>query len=118
MTGFEQISETSTLADNQRAVWSYLNDNEETVVVGENSLTCTINDLSDIVGSRTYTCTVYETADNGNETEIGTYSGRVYVMRWKDGKKVVYSAPGEEVTFTAEPSEECTWAMSPSPSGR
>ncbi|MGM9627574.1 MAG: InlB B-repeat-containing protein, partial [Faecousia sp.] len=109
------LSETSTLADNQRAVWSYLNDNEETVVVGENSLTCTINDLSDIVGSRTYTCTVYETADNGSEAKIGTYSGNVYVMRWKEGKTVVYSAPGEEATFTAEPSEECTWAMSPSP---
>ena len=81
----------------------------KTHVVGGNSLTCTIDDVSDIVGSRTYTCTVYQKVDDGSESEIGSYSSVVYVMRWKP-KEVFYTAPGKEVTLTAEPSEECAWA--------
>ena len=68
------VSESATLPENLRAEWSYQNDNGEKVVVGGNSLTCTIDDLSDIVGSRTYTCTVYQKVDDGSESEIGSYS--------------------------------------------
>ena len=103
------VSESATLPENLRAEWSYQNDNGEKVVVGGNSLTCTINDLSDIVGSRTYTCTVYQKVDDGSESEIGSYSSVVYVMRWKP-KEVFYATPGQDITLTAEPSEECTWA--------
>lgn len=106
------VSESATLPANLRAEWSYQNDNGEKVVVGGNSLTCTINDLSDIVGFRTYTCKVYQKADDGSESEIGSYSSVVYVMRWKP-KEVFYTAPGKEVTLTAEPSEECAWAETP-----
>ena len=103
------VSESATLPENLRAEWSYQNDNGEKVVVGGNSLTCTIDDLSDIVGSRTYTCKVYQKAADGSESEIGSYSSVVYVMRWNP-KEVFYTAPGKEVTLTAEPAEECTWA--------
>ena len=103
------VSESATLPENLRAEWSYQNDNGEKVVVGGNSLTCTINDLSDIVGSRTYTCKVYQKAADGSESEIGSYSSVVYVMRWKP-KEVFYATPGQDITLTAEPSEECTWA--------
>lgn len=103
------VSESATLPENLRAEWSYQNDNGEKVVVGGNSLTCTIDDLSDIVGSRTYTCKVYQKADDDSESEIGSYSSVVYVMRWKP-KEVFYTTPGQEVTLTAEPAEECAWA--------
>lgn len=103
------VSESATLPANLRAEWSYVDSSGKTHVVGGNSLTCTIDDLSDIVGSRTYTCTVYQKVDDGSESEIGSYSSVVYVMRWKP-KEVFYTAPGKEVTLTAEPSEECAWA--------
>ena len=103
------VSESATLPANLRAEWSYVDSSGKTYVVGGNSLTCTIDDLSDIVGSRTYTCTVYQKVDDGSESEIGSYSSVVYVMRWKP-KEVFYTAPGKEVTLTAEPSEECAWA--------
>ena len=103
------VSESATLPANLRAAWSYVDSSGKTHVVGGNSLTCTIDDLSDIVGSRTYTCTVYQKVDDGSESEIGSYSSVVYVMRWKP-KEVVYTARGKEVTLTAEPSEECAWA--------
>ena len=92
-----------------RAEWSYQNDNGEKVVVGGNSLTCTIDDLSDIVNYRTYTCTVYEIAADGSEKAIGSYNANVYVMRWKQ-PDTIYAAIGQEVTFTANPSEETEWA--------
>ena len=103
------VSESATLPANLRAEWSYVDSSGKTHVVGGNSLTCTIDDLSDIVGSRTYTCTVYQKVDDGSESEIGSYSSVVYVMRWKP-KEVFYTVPGKEVTLTAEPSEECAWA--------
>lgn len=103
------VSESATLPANLRAEWSYVDGDGKTHVVGGNSLTCTIDDLSDIVGSRTYTCTVYQKVDDGSESEIGSYSSVVYVMRWKP-KEVFYTAPGKEVTLTAESSEECAWA--------
>lgn len=103
------VSESATLPANLRAEWSYVDSSGKTHVVGGNSLTCTIDDVSDIVGSRTYTCTVYQKVDDGSESEIGSYSSVVYVMRWKP-KEVFYTAPGKEVTLTAEPSEECAWA--------
>lgn len=105
------VSESATLPANLRAEWSYVDGDGKTHVVGGNSLTCTIDDLSDIAGSRTYTCKVYQKADDGSESEseIGSYSSVVYVMRWKPNE-VFYSSPGKEVTLTAEPSEECAWA--------
>ena len=107
--GSHLVSESATLPENLRAEWSYVDSSGETHVVGGNALTCTIDDLSDIVGFRTYTCKVYQKADDGSESEIGSYSSVVYVMRWKP-KEVFYTAPGKEVTLTAEPSEECAWA--------
>ena len=103
------VSESATLPENLRAEWSYQNDNGEKVIVGGNSLTCTINDLSDIVGSRTYTCKVYRKVADGSESEIGSYRSVVYVMRWKPNE-VFYTVPGKDVTLTAEPAEECAWA--------
>lgn len=103
------VSESATLPENLRAEWSYVDSSGKTHVVGGNSLTCTIDDLSDIVGPRTYTCKVYRKAANDSESEIGSYSSVVYVMRWKPNE-VFYTAPGKDVTLTAEPSEECAWA--------
>lgn len=54
------IGSTTDLDSSLRAEWSYQNENDEKVVVGGNSLTYTVGDLSDIVNKRTYTCTVYE----------------------------------------------------------
>ena len=103
------ISSTTDLGSSLRAEWSYQNDNGEKVVVGGNSLTCTIDDLSDIVNYRTYTCTVYEIAADGSEKAIGSYNANVYVMRWKQ-PDTIYAAIGQEVTFTANPSKETEWA--------
>ena len=103
------VSESATLPENLRAEWSYVDSSGKTHVVGGNSLTCTIDDLSDIVGSRTYTCKVYQKAVDGSESEIGSYSSIVYVMRWKPNE-VFYTVPGKDVTLTAEPAEECAWA--------
>ncbi|MGM9636105.1 MAG: hypothetical protein ACI3YE_08155, partial [Candidatus Avispirillum sp.] len=103
------ISSVTDLDSSLRAEWSYQNDNGEKVVVGGNSLTCTIDDLSDIVNYRTYTCTVYEIAADGSEKAIGSYNANVYVMRWKQ-PDTIYAAVGQEVTFTASPSEETEWA--------
>lgn len=92
-----------------RAEWSYQNDNGEKIVVGGNSLTCAVSDLSDIVNYRTYTCTVYEKAADGSEKAIGSYNANVYVMRWEQ-PDTIYAAIGKEVTFTVNPSEETEWA--------
>ena len=103
------IGSTTDLDSSLRAEWSYQKDNGEKVVVGGNSLTCTINDLSDIVNYRTYTCTVYEKAADGSEKAIGSYNAKVYVMRWEQ-PDTVYAAIDEEVTFTVNPSAETEWA--------
>ena len=103
------IDSTTDLGSSLRAEWSYQNDNGEKVVVGGNSLTCTIEDLSDIVNYRTYTCTVYETAADGSEKAIGSYNANVYVMRWEQ-PDTIYAAIDQEVTFTVNPSEETEWA--------
>ena len=103
------IGSTTDLDSSLRAEWSYQNDNGEKVVVGGNSLTCTIDDLSDIVNYRTYTCTVYEKAADGSEKAIGSYHAKVHVMRWEQ-PDTVYAAIGKEVTFTVNPSAETKWA--------
>lgn len=103
------ISSATDLDSSLRAEWSYQNDNDEKVVVGGNSLTCTIDDLSDIVNYRTYTCTVYEKAADGSEKAIGSYNANVYVMRWEQ-PDMIYAGFGKEVTFTVNPSEETEWA--------
>ena len=103
------IGTLTELGSNMSAEWSYQNEKGEKVVVGGNSLTCTIDDLSDIVNYRTYTCKVYVEDAGGKKEEIGSYSAKVYVMRWEQPEPI-YSAPGKEVTFTANPSEETEWA--------
>lgn len=108
LNGSYLIGSATDLDSSLRAEWSYQNENDEKVVVGGNSLTCTIDDLSDITNYRTYTCTVYEKAAGGSEKAIGTYNARVYVMRWEQSDRIK-AVPGQEVTFTANPSEETKW---------
>ena len=103
------IGTLAELNSNMSAEWSSQNENGEKVVVGGSSLTCTLDDLSDITNYRTYTCKVYAEDADGKKEEIGSYSAKVYVMRWEQ-PDAVYAAPGEEVTFTANPSEETEWA--------
>ena len=103
------IGTLTELNSNMSAEWSYQNENGEKVVVGGSSLTCTIDDLSDITNYRTYTCKVYAEDADGKKEEIGSYSANVYVMRWEQ-PDTIYAAPGQEVTFTANPSEETEWA--------
>ncbi len=103
------ISSTTDLDSSLRAEWSYQNENGEKVVVGGNSLTCTIDDLSDITNYRTYTCTVYTEAADGTEEELGSYSANVYVMRWAQPDPN-YASVGQEVTFAVSPSSDTEWA--------
>ncbi|MGI6020946.1 MAG: InlB B-repeat-containing protein [Lachnospiraceae bacterium] len=105
-----RVVETLTeLNSNMTAEWSYENENGEKIVVGGSSLTCEINDLSGITDYRTYTCEVYYKNADGSKSSIGSYSAKVYVMRWEE-KDAVYAAPGDQVTFTVNPSEETKWA--------
>ena len=103
------IGTLTELGSNMSAEWSYQNENGEKVVVGGSSLSCTIDDLSEITNYRTYTCKVYAEDADGKKEEIGSYSANVYVMRWEQ-PDTIYAAPGQEVTFTANPSEETEWA--------
>ena len=103
------IGTLTELGSNMSAEWSYQNEKGEKVVVGGSSLSCTIDDLSEITNYRTYTCKVYLEDANGKKEEIGSYSANVYVMRWEQ-PDTIYAAPGQEVTFTANPSEETEWA--------
>ena len=103
------IDTLTELGSNMSAEWSYQNEKGEKVVVGGSSLSCTIDDLSEITNYRTYTCKVYLEDANGKKEEIGSYSANVYVMRWEQ-PETIYSAPGKEVTFAINPSAETEWA--------
>lgn len=103
------IDTLTELGSNMSAEWSYQNEKGEKVVVGGSSLSCTIDDLSEITNYRTYTCKVYLEDANGKKEEIGSYSANIYVMRWEQ-PETIYSAPGKEVTFAINPSAETEWA--------
>ena len=103
------IGSATDLDSSLRAEWSYQNEDGEKVVVGGNSLTCTIDNISDITNYRTYTCTVYEKDAGGSEKAIGAYNAKVRVMRWEQPDSIK-TALGREVTFTVNPSEEIDWA--------